>query len=97
VSFENKLEVAGHGNRDETVVLHSFDSKMRFLWDRKGISVTRDDRSLPSLPTYKARDSGGGCRRAKFSLAKSLVFGEAREVARQMLDDSVKFLTSYPL
>jgi hypothetical protein len=65
----------------------------------------RDDRSLPSLRTYQEWDSGGGSVGAKFILERNLrkcermrtniaerLNGDAREVARQMLDDSVKFL-----
>jgi hypothetical protein len=106
VSLEGKLKAAGHKNprrgSDGTLVRSGASRNVR-----KGISFRHHEgRPVAPEPTsYKVWDSGFGTRGAKFSLAKNLrkcnriranisdnLSGEAREVARQMLDDSVKFL-----
>jgi hypothetical protein len=106
VNLEGRLKAAGHNNRAEAVMTHSFEVELPAIFGKEAVSgIMRDDRSLPNLRTYKEWDSGGGSVGAKFILERNLrkcdrirnniqnhLSGEAREVARQMLDDSVKFV-----
>jgi hypothetical protein len=106
VTFEGKLKNAGHASRPEAVVVHSFEVELPAMFGTESTSgVSRDGRVLPSCPTANEWDSGGGIRGAKFNLANNLKKAdalrrriadnlpqEATEVARQMMDDSVRFL-----
>lgn len=52
--FEGKLKATDHGKRDETVMIHSFEVELSVMSRRESASgITRDNRSLPSFPTYK--------------------------------------------
>jgi hypothetical protein len=106
VNLDGKLKAAGHGSRDDALTVHSFEVELPAMFGKESSSgVTRDSRALPGIPTFKEWDAGGGIRGAKFNLATNLrktdhlkekiamhLAGEAREVARQMLDDSVRFV-----
>jgi hypothetical protein len=106
VSLNGKLKAAGRDSQEEALVVHSFEVELPAMYDKESTSgVTRDGRALPGVPTFNEWDSGGGLRGANFNLANNLrktdyvkgkiamhLDGEAREVARQMLDDSVRFV-----
>jgi hypothetical protein len=106
VLFEVKLKTGGRTSRDEAVLVHSFGVELPVMCGTESASsVSRDGRLLPACPTVNEWDTGGGIRGAKFNLARNLrkieyirtrianeLAGEASEVARQMLDDSVRFL-----
>jgi hypothetical protein len=108
VSFEGKLKAAGHSNQNEAILGHSFEVELPTMFGKESTSgVLRDGRMPPACPTYIEWDAGGGIRGAKFSLTKNLekviafsrriaddLTGEAREVASQMLNDSVRFCMS---
>jgi hypothetical protein len=106
VSLEGKLRNAGHSSRNEALMVHSFEVELPAMFGTESTSgVLRNGRGLPSCPTAKEWDSGGGISGAKFNLANNLkktdtlrhriaenLPGEAMDVARQMLSDSVRFL-----
>jgi hypothetical protein len=57
ISFEGKLKATGHGNRDEAVMVHSFEVKIPVMFGTESAcGNTREDRSLQSLPTYQEWD-----------------------------------------
>jgi hypothetical protein len=105
VSFEGELK-AGHSSRNEAILGHSLEVELPAMFGKESTSgVLRDGRMLLACPTYNEWDTGGGVRGAKISFAKSLkkaavfgrrigddLLGEATELARQMLGDSVRFL-----
>jgi hypothetical protein len=87
-------------------VVHWFSRDLPAMFGKESSSgITRDDRSLPSIPTVKEWDSGGGSRGVKHNFTNNLrkadalrekiglhLVGEAKDVARQMLDNSVRFV-----
>jgi hypothetical protein len=69
-SFEGKLPAAGHGNRDEAAMMYSVEFELPVMFGRESASgITRDDRSLSSLPTYQEWDSRSGSMGTQFSIA----------------------------
>jgi hypothetical protein len=106
VSYEGKLKPAGHSNRNEAILIYSFEVELPAMFGKDSTpGVLRDGRVLSACPTVNEWDAGGRLRGAKYSLAtnleKATVFsrrigddlpGEAREVAREMLGSSVSFL-----
>jgi hypothetical protein len=93
VSFEGKLKAAGHVNRDEAVMVHSFEVELPVMLGKDSATgITRDDRSPPNLSTHKEWIQEAGSRRVKSNLTgnrasaiasgptSKTVSGEEREV-----------------
>jgi hypothetical protein len=106
ISMKEKAKRAGLENINEAKMLHSFELELPAMFGAIPSSgVDRDDRVLPSMPTFNEWESKTGHGGAKQNLKKALektkemrkiinehLSGEAQEVAKAMLDESKSFI-----